>query len=564
MVTNSVMEALSSIRDGCTAESLEGPHLEFKEDPARHYSPNPDSQRIDLILDEAIAFANAEGESDIVLGVSDRTSGPGAFTGTDADGAWIRQKIFQNTSPQLTVEVEEISFEGARLLVIHVPEGLDVYSRRNGAASVRVAAGRRPMTEDERRSVRFRRANPDFTARPTSSVVGDLDQDALALARRMLAVRNPSEAPTSDEDLVRRLGLSTERGVLTVAGELLLRGKPGGEVIARHVFRRFPGGEPSATEYSGPLLMAVNRVRERVEAFSDPEFARLDLSGGQERPIRDFPTAAIDEAVSNAFVHRDWAMALPVVIDQSPQVLSVDSPGPFPSGVDVKHLLTTRSMPRNQTLMTALHRLGLVEETSRGFDRMWVAMLESGRSIPDVSANEFHVEVTFTAGGLDTAFVNGLAVLTGLGFSTEMLHSVDALLILRRLWQTDAVSLRAASRLLQVDEGECRAILTWLTEEGLLTSDDQRSEEWRLSDRARSALTKSGAELPKRGAAERWILESLAGGKSVTNREASAATGTNSREVTRILRYLADTQRIVKDPEGPDRGPGVRWIAATA
>jgi len=562
MVTKAVTEALAEIDNGRTAESLEGPHLEFKEDPAHHGGPNPDAQRLELVLDEAIAFANAEGEADIVLGVGDRTTGPGAFTGTDADDLWIRQKIFQGTRPQLTVEVEELLYAGARLLVIHVPQGLDVYSRRNGAAAVRVGSGRRPVTEDERRTLHFRRANPDFTSRPSSVSLDQLDPEAVALGRRMLQVRNPGEAPSSDEDMLRRLDLVTDSGRLKIAAELLMLGKPGGEVLARHVFRRFPGGEPSATEYHGPLLTVMSRVRERVEVLSDPEYARLDLSGGQERPIRDFSSAAVDEALSNAFVHRDWAMTLPVVVDQSPQVLSVDSPGPFPSGVDVKRLLTTRSMPRNQTLMTALHRLGLVEETSRGFDRMWAAMLESGRDVPDVVADGFHVEVTFTAGDLDAGFVNGLAVLVNQGFAAEVVHSVNCLLILRALWGKDSVSLRSASRLMQVGEAECRTILTWLTEEGLLAADDQRVDEWRLSDRVRSALTQAGAELPERGSVERWILEAVANGRTVTNREVSSATGARGREVTRILRYLADTHRISKDSGGPDRGPGVRWVAA--
>ena len=54
---------------------------------------------------------------------------------------------------------------------------------------------------------------------------------------------------------------------------------------------------------------------------------------GQERQIRDFPERAVDEVVLNAFAHRDWTLGRPIVIDQSPVILSVDSPGGLPIGV---------------------------------------------------------------------------------------------------------------------------------------------------------------------------------------------------------------------------------------
>ena len=188
-------------------------------------------------------------------------------------------------------------------------------------------------------------------------------------------------------------------------------------------------------------------------------------------------------------------------------------------------------------------------------------MLECGRGVPDVVADELHVRVTFAAGDLDEDFTSGLAVLADDGFSTDVLHSVNALLVLRTLWDREAVSLRAAGGLLQAGEAECRTILTWLTDQGLISQDDQRPEEWRLSDRVRTALTRAGAALPERGAVERWILDAVANCRAVTNREVVEATGTNAREVTRILRYLADTRRVEKEPGGPDRGTGVRWRA---
>ena len=69
-----VQRALSAIAAGQTPDSQEGAHLDFKEDPARAAHPrgNPEAHRLQILLDAAICFANADGESFIVLGLRDK------------------------------------------------------------------------------------------------------------------------------------------------------------------------------------------------------------------------------------------------------------------------------------------------------------------------------------------------------------------------------------------------------------------------------------------------------------------------------------------------------------
>lgn len=137
VVPDEVALALRAILDGAMADSLEGQHLDFKEDPARAARPagNPDARLAEIVLDTAICFANADGESHVILGVADRTAGPAAFTGTDADPDLLRRRIFDRTQPNLSVEIREFHVGEVRLLDIRVPQGLSVYSRKNMAAS---------------------------------------------------------------------------------------------------------------------------------------------------------------------------------------------------------------------------------------------------------------------------------------------------------------------------------------------------------------------------------------------------------------------------------------------
>ncbi|MDO5730443.1 MAG: AAA family ATPase, partial [Corynebacterium sphenisci] len=64
------------------------------------------------------------------------------------------------------------------------------------------------------------------------------------------------------------------------------------------------------------------------------------------------------------------------------------------------------------------------------FDRMWVAMIRSGRPVPQVGAGDPRVEVTLSAGPPDIPFIEGLARV-GAEFGEQYLESVDLLIVLR-------------------------------------------------------------------------------------------------------------------------------------
>lgn len=307
-----------------------------------------------------------------------------------------------------------------------------------------------------------------------------------------------------------------------------------------------------------PAILAIQSLLARIKAHSDPEADRIDLPTGQERPLPDFPLNAVDEVVLNAFAHRDWSLTTAVVVDQSPQTLRVHSPGGLPLGVRADRLLRTPSTPRNPVLMQALHRLGLVEETSRGFDRMWVSMLTAGRPVPDIDTDDFHVDVTFTATGTDSNFVRALAVLVPL-FAEGVVRNVNTLLVLRHLLGATTLTSATAGHLLQAGPAECQEILDWLVSVGLLEQ-NPGSSTWVLADRCRKALGSAQVAVPLHQDVENWILDAVKHAP-VTNRQVAAATGAAPKTVTDMLRHLSVTGAIEKDPDGPQRGPTVRWRA---
>lgn len=559
-----VGQALQRLSEGeLVADDLESQTLDFKEDPAteRRSPGNPEAKRAAILLDAAICFANSDDGGVIVLGVRDRVRGGEAFTGTDADADDIRRRIFERTRPNLTVQAHPIDFAGTRIMVIDVPTGLAVHSRLDDAATRRDGTSCIPLTQEQRNAVAFARSNPDHTARATGRRLEDLDQAALDTGRRLLGALMGSDAPRSDEAMIRILGLRHADGSINLAGTLLFSSAGGPAVRARHLYRRVPGGEPAATAFEGPLISVVPELKAKIAATSTGEFTRVEFASGQELPIPDFPLDAVDEAVLNAFAHRSWISSMPVVVDQSPVTLSVDSPGALPWGVDVAHLLVTSSRPRNPTLMSALLRLGLVERTSRGFERMWVAMLETGRRAPNIDADDFHVLVTFGAGGVDAPFVRAVRQLPELGIDADVVRSLDVLLVLKHLEGHPDLELEQAEDLLQLGGSATHQILDWMV--GLdLVEAGQRPAVWKSGERTLDAFRAAGCSLPEQPSPDELLLAGARRRGFVTNRLAVEELGLEQTDVTRILRYLADTGRLRKDPSGPSRGPGVKWLAA--
>lgn len=566
-----VARSLKAIVEGATGDALETATLDFKEDPARipgrATKGNPDARAVETILDACICFANGSaGDAHIVLGVADNRPGPEAISGTAYEPAWLEHRVFEGTVPKLRVEASAIDFQNTHIVLIRVPEGLSVYSRTSGAARQRIGNRCEPLGDDERRALLLARLNPDLTARSSDLRVDDLDPLALRHGRELLATKRSAtgdDSPVSGEPIVllRELGLLTESGALTIAAVLMFGRTRPGTVIARHLLRRVPGGDPEVTEITGGVVLAAGRLQNLIEHNADSEIARVDLGSGQEVPVPAFPASAVDEIVVNALIHRDWAMTSPVVVDQAPRLLKIWSPGPLPHGVDIHRLLTIQSVPRNNRLMAGMRQLGLAEESSRGFDRMWRSMLATGREAPEVEAGDFYVSVSLVASRPDTEFIAALARLRS-EFGSDVVDTVTALIVLRHLSRAPLMTVRQVERLTHGGSAESIQVMNWLEDEGVIQPVTDRGDEWVLTSEARHCLGQAMSTEIATVSVQEWVEEHLRADDVLTNRDIVQATGADSKEVTHLLRYLQQAGRIQKDPSGPTRGPSVRWRAA--
>ena len=577
MVTESAWDALPSyvrlalqaIHDGATADSQESLILEFKEDPTAREGKGARAKLVEKLLNEAICMANSEAATGhIIVGVADRATGADAFTGTELSEEDIARRIFNGTNPNMNVQVTAVHAWGVRLVVIHVPEARALYTRGDGAAKRRTADSQfscQPMTEELRRAIDAARRDPDYSNDPANITVDDLELPVVEEARRMLREHRRSRGsdaavPQTTTGLLRELGLMRDDGQLKRAAEILLAQPNPTDVMVRHLWRSIPGQEPQATLISDPLLLALPRLRRLIAENGDREIERVQFEDGEEVAISRFPSQAVDEAVSNAFIHRDWRLPGPVVVEQTNRTLKITSPGPLPPGVTVDTLLSTPSVPRNNRLMAAMRTLGLAEESSRGFDRMWATMIRTGRNAPEVTATEANVQVVLAAQRPDTNFIKGLRKLSEC-FGEEVVDSVAALIVLWHLNSAPLITATTAAQKTQLSSLEVHELMDDLVARSLLDPVTD-ADEWTLSSEARKLLNLGQPSDFATVSVQAWIEAKLHDGAALQSADIADQTGVSVAEAGRILRHLRSLGRAKIDPDGPPRGRGTRWIQA--
>ncbi|CAM3431239.1 transcriptional regulator [Corallococcus sp. ZKHCc1 1396] len=444
-----VRTALEQVHQGRPAHQLEGTTLDFKRE-----GRSLDDFMRDLASD-AICFANASGGA-LVVGVDDKQGGSPAFLGTQLDIDQVRRRIYELTRPSLLVELEEHHFAGVRLLIAFVPQGLEVHSDPQGRSRRRLGNDCLPMSPEDIARLRDERRSFDWSAQPSGRDIQEASPLAIQAARESLAAltdeRRDYARLRSPLDLLRTLGLVTQEGELLKAGELLFCDAPPSPAI-QYQYRQTPGGEPRAIQrINAPLVLAFDKALGLIRARLNQ--VPVSLPNGQLLDVADFPALAIREALVNALVHRDYRLQGTVLIEHSPQVFIVTSPGPLVAGVTPENILTHPPKPRNPVLAKASRTLGFAEEAGRGIDRMYREMIRSGRDLPHIETFSDLVQVKLVGGAARTQITRFITQLP-----EHERDDTDTLLILFWLRRRRTVTALESAPLLQKSALETETIL---------------------------------------------------------------------------------------------------------
>ena len=169
-------------------------------------------------------------------------------------------------------------------------------------------------------------------------------------------------------------------------------------------YRSSPGSEASfTTRGTRAIPHAVETILGLVEARA--ESRPLNLAGGLQLSLVDYPSSAVREVLVNALVHRTLPAEGIVDIEHTPDRLVIQSPGGLVAGVTPENILTHPSTPRHRLLGEAVALLRLAERTGQGIDRAYREMLRVGKEPPAIEDDGLRVRATLRGGVGNDAFV---------------------------------------------------------------------------------------------------------------------------------------------------------------
>lgn len=532
------------------AESLT---VEFKSDRKRLSD--------DDLIQALVCLTNTEG-GELWLGVED----DGTPTGLHQDHKNLKGLpgfIAAKTSPSLYVTVESIEVENIIVARIKVPKA----SSYEVATSSGMYLRRRlkqdgtpeciPLLPHERMSRASRLGLIDVSAQHVAgATLNDLDPLERERLRQAIQTYGGDRVllELDDESLDGALRLTTRNeqgervptlaGLLIIGRETALREKVSTHEFTFQVLEREDVRFNEFRRY--PLLKALEWLETNFRPFNPEKEVQVGLF---RVPIPKVDMSAFREAVANALVHRDYHRLGAVYIRLEDYGLTISNPGGFVEGVTLHNLLTTEPRPRNPLLADAMKRIGVVERSGRGVDKIYRGMLRFGRPEPDYSrTDDYTVALQLATVDADEAFLQAVVKLES---QSKGQLPIDSLIVLAALREQKRLNVEELAPLVQRGTTQTRAVLEKLVENGLIQPHGQgRGRTYTLSPEIYQAQGEELAYTRQAGLSpfrnEQMILAYVDHHRKIQRRDVIDLCHLNEDQATRLLKKLTEEGKLQK------------------
>lgn len=446
--------------------------VEFKSDR--------DRLKDDHLVEAVVALANTQG-GELWLGVEDDGTPTGLHPAhTDAD--LLPALVAARTSPSLAVSVELVPTPVGPVARIMVPRASTevattsgVYLRRRLKYDGTPEAV--PLLPHERQSRASAFGLQDASVQAVAgSTLADLDPLERERLRQLVRQYGGDRAllDLGDDDLDAVLGFTTRSSeggrVPTLTGLLVIGKEPSlRELVPTHevAFQVLAREEVRLNDFRRfPLLKALDWLETNFRPYNPEREAQIDLF---RVPIPRVDPDAFREAVANALVHRDYHLLGAIYVRLDDEGLTVSNPGGLVEGVTLQNLLTTEPRPRNPALADALKRIGLVERSGRGVDKIYRGLLRFGRPEPDYSRTDAtSVVLKMSTVDADEPFLRLVVNQEGRQNSAPL--PIGSLIVLAALKDRRRLGADELAVHIQRDSAQAKKVLETLVEAGLISA----------------------------------------------------------------------------------------------
>ena len=433
-------------------------------------------------------YGNAQSFGGVLfIGVEDdgQITGAQPRHGKSTEPLKLQSAIFNNTVPSINTRIAVVEHANGMVIRIETDPYPEVCATTAGKSLRRqVGPDGKPQSVPfyprDQRSRRTDLGLLDFSA----EVIGDItfdDLDPLEFERLRQTISrlrgDKALLELSNEEIAKALRLvETRKGQLcaNVTGVLLL-GRT--ETLHRvmqtnavnfQVFDSQSNVKVNDT-FCFPLLRTIEEISTRFEARNEEQEV---LVGMFRVPVPDYSDIGFREAVNNAILHRDYSRRDDIYIQWYPDHILVTSPGAFLPGITTENILVHEPSPRNPRLAEAFKRIGLIEKTGRGVDKIYAGQVRYGRPAPDYSrTDEYGVRVILQGG-------KGSLQFTAFVYEQEKSDgktlNLDELLVLNHLFFDRRADSESVGRLIQKGTTQGHAVLEGLVERGLVEAKGER------------------------------------------------------------------------------------------
>lgn len=532
------------------------------------------------IFEAIVCLANSDGGT-LLVGVEDdgRVTGARPRHGTTTDSAKLKAAVFNNTEPRINTRVAIVPVAGQAVIAIAVEPYPEICATKSGVVVRRVMGAKGPecvpFYPHEHTGRRSDLGLLDFSAQVLDgTTMGDFDPLQFERLRKTVAaLRGDTSLLTlPDAELAQALQLVETRHsalVPNIAG-LLLLGRE--EVLRRLVPTHEVAFQVLAENadvrvndfFRKPLLETIEELEKRFDARVEE---REVLVGVIRLPVPDYSRIAFREAMLNALMHRDFSQLGTVYIQWHPDHLLFTNPGGFPPGISPENILVHEPKPRNPRLYAAAKRIGLVEQTGRGVDKIFLGQLRYGRPAPDYSRSD--------RTGVRVVLPGGQPSLEFAAFFFEQERQgtplrLDEVVILNDVFTQRRTTTDDAARLVQKPASEARRVLESLTERGWLEAKGEgRGRVFHFAPRVYQSLGQPEAYVRSHGISairhEALIEEFVQAHGRIKRENVIELCDLNGPQASRLLRLMVKKGKL--DQRGSRRGshyilPGILPEAA--
>ena len=433
---------------------------------------NSMKERINLVVPELIAFANSKGGT-VYLGIEDNGDVTGCSGNYDLQN--ICESIYEKTRPPMFTDIEEIDYQGKKIIAISVAHDGNTYATSDGRCLRRLGKNSKPYYPDEMSHIYSAIQTPDFSSLIIAeSSVDDINLMVVYSLKEKLKLRDTDSTLPQMDDMafLRDLGLTAEvngQVKLTIAG-LLFVGKdasihrllPQAEVIYLHYSKDNLEEYNARLDLKQPIITILDRLTEKVQNDNKIQNVQIGLF---RLEIADFSEKVFQEALLNALSHRDYQQLGAVYVKHYPDKIVIENPGGFLEGITEKNIITHPSVPRNKLIAETLQRLKYVQRTGQGVDIIFREMVSMGKPYPVYRVFNDAVQLTIYSA---TEHIDFVKFIVKEQDTKQIFLSLSELMIMRYVADNRQINLYKAQELAQVSEDEVRKSLTNLIRYGLL------------------------------------------------------------------------------------------------